>query len=163
MRHYIMTTQLRWLLSFLLFVVLAGPALQGCASSRDRELKTLSRVYDRPYEKVWDALEDVVIIDLKCVPKKENREDGYLETEWVHLFDTEGTKRWMVRARLKKVKSGVRLTVDKRFEMQDDISRNISKYKKQPNEPTASSWKRQDIDRKALDELYKSIEENLGL
>jgi hypothetical protein len=149
---------------FLFFVVVAGAAgllLQSCVSTRDREILSAARVYDQPYDSVWTAVEDLVYNELKCTPKKTDKKSGFLETEWIHRFDTEGTKRWMIEARIKKVQHGVQVLIDKRVEMQDAASKNINKYKKETNEPQSSGWKKQDIERADLEDLYRRVEQKL--
>lgn len=151
----------RFFLFFVPLAVLAGWLLQSCASTRDREILSTARVYPQPYDSVWAAVEDLVYNELKCTPKKTDKKKGLLETEWVHRFDTEGTKRWMIEARIQKVQNGVQVLIDKRVEMQDTVSRNIHKYKKETNEPQSSGWKKQDMERAVLEDLYRRVEQKL--
>ena len=85
-------------LLFALICTVAGTALlQACASfPQQKEMHAMARVFDLPYDKVWQSVEDLLHRDLKCIFKKEDKKDGVLETEWVHRMDTEGKKRWMI-------------------------------------------------------------------
>lgn len=142
-----------------------GLLLAPCASSRSREAQSCARIYTQPYDQVWNAVETMVLKDMRCTVKKSDPAKGRLETEWVHLFDTDGAKRWMIEAELKKEKDGVRVFIDKRVELQDDVSRSIKRYrqeKRDTNEPRPSGWKKTDTDRSALDDLYRRIEQKLA-
>jgi hypothetical protein len=141
----------------------AAFCLLQCASTRDREVRSYSRVYPQPYDSVWNAVTDLVYLDLKCASKKTDKDRGVIETEWVHLIDTDGTKRWMIQAEVKKTGNGVQVLLDKRIEMQDEVSKSINKYKKETNEPKASGWKKTDIEQNVFDDLYRRIDQKLGL
>ncbi|MCX8042695.1 MAG: hypothetical protein N3B18_01050, partial [Desulfobacterota bacterium] len=139
--------------------------VSGCVSVREREIRLYARTYPQPYDKVWDAVEDILLRDFKCTIKGRDKKRGKIETEWVHVFDTDGTKRWMVQAQLKKHSNGVTVIVDRRVELRDEPSRTISRYrreKKDTNEPTASAWKRTDVDREAIEDIYRKIDVKLA-
>lgn len=137
--------------------------LLQCASTRDREVRSFARVYPQPYDTVWSAVEDLVYMDLSCTPKKTDKDHGVIETEWVHLMDTEGIKRWMIQAEVHKIANGIRVVIDKRIEMRDEVSKSINRFKKENNEPKSSGWKRKDIEQKVFDDLYRRIDQKLGV
>ncbi|MEI6125117.1 MAG: hypothetical protein WCQ99_01050 [Pseudomonadota bacterium] len=146
----------------LLFSIFFTFIFRGCASAPGREVQSSARVYDRPYDAVWDAVENLVWKELKCTPKKAGEKKGLIETEWAHRIDTEGTTRWMLRAEVKKVPNGIQLLLDKRVELRDIVSKNIHKYKKESNEPQTGGWRKKEIERKELEDLYRKIEQRLG-
>jgi hypothetical protein len=151
-------------LLFMLFIVLCSAAcavlLQACASNQELQMRSMARVYDRPYDRVWSSVEELLRFDLKCALKKNDKPDGVIETEWVHRMDTEGTKRWMVRATVRRVKGGTEVALYKKLEMQDSVSKSLEKYnsKKEKNDPAASSWKKTDVAPDSVDDLYRKLE-----
>ena len=143
----------------------AGPLLlQACVNKQVRQMRALARVYDRPYDRVWSSVEELLQYDLKCAFKKNDRQDGLIETEWVHRIDTEGTKRWMVRAVIHREKAGVRVMLERKVEMQDSVSRSINKYKRQSRDTMSPSggWKRTEVPLDTVEDLYRQLEEKLG-
>ena len=134
--------------------------LQACASTQEAQMRSMARVYDRPYDRVWSSVEELLRFDLKCALKKNDRPDGVIETEWVHRMDTEGTKRWMVKATVRKVKGGVEVGLYKKLELQDNVSKSLEKFnsKKEKNDPAASSWKKTDVAPDTVEDLYRKLE-----
>lgn len=153
----------------LLFALMYGMAcaclLQACASfPQQKEMQSMSRVFDLPYDQVWLSVEDLLHKDLKCIFKKNDKKDGVLETEWVHRMDTEGRKRWMIRAQVRKVKDGVEVVMYKKIEFQDDVSKNIDKYRNKKKDDAAtptSGWKKTDVNLTTVEDLYRQLEGKL--
>lgn len=136
----------------------------SCASVRDREVHSYAHTYPLSYDRVWGAVEELVTGDLRCPVKQSDKSNGYIETDWVHVFDTDGTKRWMIKVRLKKTNDGTLVIIDKLVEMRDEESRSIKRYrqeKKSTEEVPASAWKKTEIDRDALENLYRKLDEKL--
>ena len=144
-------------------VVLAVLFGQGCASVNSKEAEALSRVYRENYDAVWAAVEEYILDDVQCVPKKVSKKRGYLETEWVHRFDTDGLVRWQIRAAVTKSKGGVRVCLEKRVQMRDEVSQQITRFKQEKNAPSNNSgWAKSYFDTDAIAEYYDSIEAKLG-
>ena len=157
-------------LSFvLMFFVISSLYLQGCASTTNRESLREAQVYDKSYDEVWGAVEDLVFNDLRCVPKKVNKKKGIIETEWVHRMDTEGTMRWMIKSEIKKKKNGVWVLIDKQVQMQDGIKRDTQRYKTykqdrryEKQDVQQPGWKRRETDVSTTDGLYNRLGEKLS-
>jgi hypothetical protein len=156
---------------FLMFFVISSLYLQGCASTPDSEALPDAHVYDKPYDEVWDAVEDLVFNDLRCVPKKVSKKKGIIETEWVHRIDTEGTMRWRIRSEIKKKKNGVWVLIEKQVHMQDGVRRNTQRYKtykqdrryeKQEAQSPHSGWKKRETAVNTIDDLYNRLREKLS-
>jgi hypothetical protein len=153
------------LLFALLFLMAGACLLQACTSfPQSKEMLSMARVFDRPYDEVWKSVEDLLHHDLKCIFKTNDKKDGVLETEWVHRMDTEGRKRWMIIANVRTVKGGVEVVLYKKVELQDDVSKSIDKYntkKKDAPETASGGWKKTDVNLTAVEELYKKLENKL--
>ena len=155
----------RVLLYFLIFT-LSCFFVQGCASAKKNgSAPAEDRVYSGSYDEVWDALYYVIFDDLKCAPQKVKKKRGRIETEWVYRIDTEGIIRWKIRAKIKAIKNGVRVFIDRDVQLRDEVSRNINKYRdesKAKSEPRAG-WRRGDADIGSLSDLYLKIDNRLKL
>jgi uncharacterized lipoprotein len=167
-KHYFLNTwetatvREKNLLFVLMFIAAGAVLLQACASTQEREMRSMARVYDRPYDRVWSSVEELLRFDLKCAFKKNDKQDGLLETEWVHRMDTEGSKRWMVRADIRKVKNGVEVVLIKKLEMQDNVSRSLERYKKESKDPTSGGgWKKTDVAPDTVEDLYRKLGQKL--
>ena len=129
-------------------------------------MQSIKRVYDRPYDQVWNSIADMLHADLKCIFKKNDKQAGELETEWVHRMDTEGNKRWMVRATVRKVQGGTEVVLYKKLELQDEVSKSLNKYQKKKEDPSdtpSGGWQRTTVDMASLDELYHLLEKKLAV
>jgi hypothetical protein len=142
--------------------------IMTCACARSRIAPELaSRTYNKPYDKVWEAVTGVVLDDLGCVERKLKKNKGYLETEWVHSMDTEGHHRWKIEAYLKKHEGAVLVQLDKIVQMKDDVSRTINKYSKtaekskEPVGPNAG-WSNETATARDIEDLYRKIDLRLG-
>ena len=150
------------LLFIVMFVMIGAVLLQACASTQERQMRSMARVYDRPYDRVWSSVEELLRFDLKCAFKKNDKQDGVLETEWVHRMDTEGTKRWMVEATVRQVKGGIEVGLYKKLELQDSVSKSLDKYKgKKDSEPASGSWRKTDVAPDTVEDLYRKLEKKL--
>lgn len=149
----------------LLLAAGAALSLQACATfPRQEEMRSMARVYDRPYDTVYSSVQELLQRDLRCALKDDDRDGNRLETEWVHRIDTEGKKRWMVRADVRKVGSGTEVVFYKKSDLQGEVSKSINKYKKKKDEPesAASGWKKTDIDLASVTNLYRMLEKRLA-
>lgn len=151
---------------FALMCMMAGSCLlQACTSfPQEKEMQSMARVFNLPYDQVWLSVEDLLHRDLKCIFKKNDKKEGVLETEWVHRMDTEGKKRWMIIATVRTVKGGVEVAMYKKVEFQDDVSKSIDKYsakKKDSAASPSSGWKKTDVNLTALEGLYQQLEGKL--
>jgi hypothetical protein len=132
--------------------------MQACATAQERQMRSMARVYDTPYDRVCSSVEELLKKDLKCLLKKNDRDGGHFETEWVHRMDTEGNKRWMVRADVRKVKNGVEVVLYKKIELQDSVSKSLDKYKKDKAEAASAGWKKTDVAPDSVEDLYRKLE-----
>ncbi len=146
-------------------IAAAAVCLAACASiPQQKEMRSMARVYEYPYDVVFSSVEELLRRDLKCLLKKDDRGGGDIETEWVHRVDTEGKKRWMLMASLRKVKgNSTEVVFFKKYELQDEVSKSLDKYNKKKKEDTPSGgWLKSEVDLSSLDDLYGRLEKKLG-
>jgi uncharacterized lipoprotein len=136
-----------------------------CACTRGLAPEQNARLYHKPYDKVWEAVTGVILDDLGCVESKLKKNKGYLETEWVNTFDTDGQHRWKIEAYLKKRKDAVSVRLEKMVQMKDDVSKTIRKYnnekKDEPVGPHAG-WSDATASKREIEDLYRRIDLRLG-
>jgi hypothetical protein len=87
------------------FITVATIFYGGCAhKERAGESTSLHRgkVYQQPYDAVWDAVHSRIFTDLGCVEKTVNKKKGYIETEWATLLTAGRTWRWRIIAQVKQ-------------------------------------------------------------
>lgn len=128
-----------------------------------QEMRSMARVYDQPYDRVYSSVEELLRRDLCCAIKKSNKNDGLIETEMVHRIDTEGRKRWMIQAQVLKVSGGTEVIFYKKSDLQDDVSKSLGKYKKKDSAANqAGGWKKTNIDLASVADLYRRLETKLA-
>jgi len=136
-----------------------------CACTRGLAPDQNARLYHKPYDKVWEAVTGVILDDLGCVESKLKKNKGYLETEWVNTFDTDGQHRWKIEAYLKKRKDAVAVRLEKMVQMRDDVSKTIRRYntekKDEPVGPHAG-WSDATASEREIEDLYRRIDLRLG-
>jgi hypothetical protein len=145
----------------LIFFVFVSFLLHGCASVPDKDFQANARFFDRPYDEVWEALEDLIFNDLGVVPSKSDRKRGIIETDWVHRIDIEGKLRWMIRAEIKKENDGVWVFIDKIVEKHEKVKPKRQVHPLEPRQKlidVPSEWQKQAIDPDVIEDLYQRIE-----
>lgn len=139
---------------------------QACASfPQKQQMSSMARVYDRPYDTVYSSVEDLLSRSLKYALKKSDKAGGCIETEWVHRMDTEGKKRLMVLANVRKVQGGTEVVFYKKSDLQDEISKSLDKYKPQKKDSVdtpSAGWKKTDVDLASVDDMYRLLEKKLA-
>ncbi len=148
----------------MLLLAAAVFSLTACASfPLQEEMQSMARTYDQPYDRVYSSVDDLLRSDLSCAIKKSDKDDGLIETEWVHRIDTEGRKRWKVRATVHKGPGGTEVIFYKRSDLQGEVSKSIGKHKKKDTAPSPSGgWKKTNIDLASVADLYRRLETKLA-
>jgi hypothetical protein len=150
--------------SLLIWLWLAALCIT-CGCTRSLAPEQNARLYHKPYDEVWEAVTGVILGDLGCVESTLKKNKGYLETEWVNTFDTDGQHRWRIEAYLKKRKDAVTVQLDKRVQMRDDVSKTIRRYnnekKDEPVGPNAG-WSNATTSEREIEDLYRRIDLRLG-
>lgn len=154
-----------WVAVSLTAVLMGCLIMQSCLSTPENESqRNIEQVFNASYDEVWSALENLILNDLGCAAKKINKKKGFIETEWVHRIDTEGTMRWKIRAKINKRKSGVGVLIDKEVQAQDEVRRNINRYRKETRSKDVkpmAGWTKSEKDLSTIKGFYKKIENKL--
>lgn len=140
----------------------------GCASTRNRTVKDSSDVYAQSYDQVFDAVKDLLFIDMNCICETEDKGSGLIETGWVHTMDMDGYRKWRITARIKKKKNGVFVEIDKLEQVKKEPRKQIGMYAEERmkhqerNTAEASSWRTLQLDRTAIETLHKNLRVKLN-
>ncbi len=138
----------------------------SCSTKRKRLTEIPTVKFSNSYEEVWNALEELIINDLSCAPKKLDKKRGIIETEWVYRFDTEGNMRWMIVGQVKNTQGGPVVIIDKIEERPDtsaELKRSYKRNESRPDDPSIrSGWRTQDIPMGEIRGLYESLDRKLS-
>ncbi len=152
------TSRLTWL--FLAVLVMTCACTRGLIAP-----ELASRTYHKPYDEVWEAVTGVILEELGCVERKLKKNRCYLETEWVHSFDTEGQHRWRIEASLKKTDGTVMVQLNKIVQLKGGVSNTIKRYEektnKDPKGPDAG-WSNEAATARDIEDLFRRIDLRLG-
>jgi len=80
----------------------------GCAHKEKvkESIYPEGKLYNQPYDTVWDTVHSLIFTDLGCVEKKVNKKKGYIETEWATRLTGGGTSKWRIIAQVKQKNDG---------------------------------------------------------
>ncbi len=155
--------QKRFFLEYILLFILAVLPVQGCLSVGNKEVRATARIYDKPYAEVWDALESLIVHDLHCTLKKVIENKGYIETQWVHRIDTEGTLRWRIRSQIKEKKEGVWVVINKEVQVKDAVKKKTNRFEREKIQESTqgSGWKSKRMTSEGYQGLYQQLSNKL--
>ena len=124
---------------------------------------SVSRTFNAPYDRVWNALNKVICDDMGCALKEADKKKGFLETEWVYVIGMEGTRRWKIIADAKKKGNSVKVRITKKVQLRDDSSRSINMYREKTHNHSESraGWKTKGVDNHGIESIYTKVEEQL--
>ena len=90
----------------------------GCAHKEEikESIYPKGKLYQQPYDTVWDAVHSLVFTDLGCVDKKVDKKKGYIETEWATRLTSGGTSKWRIIAQVKQKKDETLVLFDRDVE-----------------------------------------------
>lgn len=138
---------------------------QSCAHEMgNRELASPdARIFNKPYDEVWEAVKEVIFVDLGCFEKEMNKKKGLIETTWVSRITTDGTLRWRIKATLQKRKDSTLVAISKEVQILDELRKSIKKYKEEAakGDDHTASWRNTHEDLSALGEIYQGLENKL--
>lgn len=120
------------------------------------------KFFNKPYDTVWQAVHELLFVDLGCVEKEVNRKKGVIETDWITRMTTDGTQRWKIDAEIKAKENGAVVYIIKDIEMREEISRETRNYKEKSKDQNPNAgWKNIDVDQSSVDSMYQQLENKL--
>ncbi len=146
------------------FFIVATVFYSACTTGR---LKSGSKYpegqfYNKPYDLVWNAVHELIFVDLGCAEKSVSKKKGAIETEWVTQITTEGIMRWKIEAEVKAKGNGTQVYMEKRVEKQDEAQKTPQPFKKQEKDPFPNAgWKRIEPDPNSIESLYQNLSNKL--
>ena len=157
---------MRRIFIILFFIILTNSLfLQGCANTEKKQAMEApeSRLYNKPYDEVWDALQELIFVDMRCIEKEIDKKKGTIETTWVVLITTEGTQRWRIKAEVKEKKNGTFVEIDKDIQVLEEARKSIGRTEedKKKDDLGRDPWRSADLDIKTLGDMYQRLDKKL--
>jgi hypothetical protein len=146
------------------FLIVATIFYSGCAGKKPVKQSSFpeGKLYPVPYDKVWDAVHNLIFTDLGCVDKKVDKKKGYIETEWATQLTTEGTWRWRIKAQVKQEKNGTLVLLERDMEQRDILDKSDLRFKEKSKDQNPNAgWKHNNEDPSAADNLYQQLGDKL--
>jgi hypothetical protein len=157
---------MRKIFSMIFFIILTNSLfLQGCANTEKKKARQPpeGRLYNKPYDEVWDAVQELIFIDMRCIEKKMEKNKGTIETTWVVLITTEGTQRWRIKAEVKEKKDGTFVEIDKDIQILEEVRKSLGRpdEDKKKDDLGRDPWRSGDLDIQTLGDMYQQLDKKL--
>jgi len=83
----------------------------GAPEIEDENLPYESMTFDRDYEEVWNALEHIMVDEMRLPIKIKDKERGLIQSDWISVIRLRGTMRWYVKVLLNRESNGTSIRV----------------------------------------------------
>ena len=104
----------------------------GCGGAppiEDEILPSESKTFDKEFDEVWNALERVMVDDMRLPIKIKDKERGIIQSDWISVIRLRGTMRWYVKALVSKEMNGTAVKVYHAAEIPTDVVGNMKDKK----------------------------------
>jgi len=81
----------------------------------------ISKTFNKGYEEVWKALEEILVEDLMYRIKTKDKERGIIETDWISVIRIRGVLRWNLRVLLNRKEKGTEVKIYSRVEEPSEV------------------------------------------
>lgn len=106
--------------------------LLGCGGAppiEDENLPYELKAFEKEYDEVWDALERVMVDDMRLPIKIKDKERGIIQSDWISVIRLRGTMRWYVKALISKEANGTAVKVSHAAEVPTEVMGNMKDKK----------------------------------
>ncbi|MDX1777258.1 MAG: hypothetical protein R3339_00095 [Thermodesulfobacteriota bacterium] len=135
----------------------------GCAAPQQPigdELRYSAKTFNKSYDEVWDAVEEVVADDLMIPIKEKNKERGIIKSDWISIIRIRGTLRWNVKILLESAEDATRVKVYDRVEEPFSEKAAVEKMKKK--DEISTGWLKSQEKIPEVDQILIKLSEKLG-
>jgi hypothetical protein len=107
----------------LLSVVLAClvPGCGGAPAIEEENLAYESKTFVKEYDEVWNALEHIMVDEMRLPIKIKDKERGLIQSDWVSVIRLRGTMRWYVKVLLYKEADGTTVKISHAAEVPTEV------------------------------------------
>jgi hypothetical protein len=119
--HYMKTTIGSRLVLLSLTLVCLLLSCGGAPEIEDENLPYELKTFDKEYDEVWNALEHIIVDEMRLPIKIKDKERGLIQSDWVSVIRLRGTMRWYVKVLLNKEANGTTVKVSHAAEVPTEV------------------------------------------
>lgn len=93
----------------------------GAPEIEDENLSYESKTFRQEYDEVWNALEHIMVDEMKLPIKIKDKERGLIQSDWVSVIRLKGTMRWYVKVLLYRESDGTTVRVSNAAEVPTEV------------------------------------------
>ncbi len=93
----------------------------GAPEIEDENLPFESMTFDRDYDEVWNALEHIMVDEMRLPIKIKDKERGLIQSDWISVIRLRGTMRWYVKVLLNRESNGTSIRVSHAAEIPTEV------------------------------------------
>jgi hypothetical protein len=104
----------------------------GCGGAppiEDENLPYELKTFEKEYDEVWDAMERVMVDDMRLPIKIKDKERGIMQSDWISVIRLRGTMRWYVKVLVSKEAKGTTVKVSHAAEVPTEVMGNMKDKK----------------------------------
>jgi hypothetical protein len=112
-----------------LMIVCLFSGCGGAPPIEDENLPSELKTFEKQYDEVWDALERVMVDDMRLPIKMKDKERGIIQSDWISVIRLRGTMRWYVKVLVSKEANGTTVKVSHAAEIPTEVVGNMKDKK----------------------------------
>lgn len=93
----------------------------GAPEIEDENLSYESKTFEREYEEVWNAVEQIMIDEMMLPIKIKDKERGLIQSDWISVIRLRGMMRWYVRVLLNREANGTTVRISHAAEVPTEV------------------------------------------
>jgi hypothetical protein len=110
--------------SMMFLFVMMVCLFSGCGGAppiEDENLPYELKTFEKEYDEVWDALERVMVDDMRLPIKIKDKERGIIQSDWISVIRLRGTMRWYVKVLVSKEANGTTVKISHAAEVPTEV------------------------------------------
>ena len=142
----------------ILFLLLSCLAF-GCGAPEieDENLPNESIIFDRDYEEVWNALEQIMVNEMRLPLKIKDKQRGLIQSDWISVIRLRGTMRWYVKVLLNRESNGTSVRVSHAAEVPTEV---VGEMKDKKGD-VKTGWQNSKENIKEINDIISKLSKNL--
>ncbi len=101
----------------------------GAQQIEDQNLPYESKTFNKEYDEVWDALEHIMIDEMRLPITIKDKQRGIIQSDWVSIIRLRGSMRWCVKALLNKGANGTTVRISHVAEVPAEVMGDMKSKK----------------------------------
>jgi len=116
-----------------------------------------SKTFSQEYDEVWNALEHIMVDEMRLPIKTKDKERGLIQSDWVSVIRLRGTMRWYVTVLLDKGNDGTTVKVSHCAEVPTEVMGTM----KDKKGDVKTGWQNSQENIKEVDDLLPLLSATL--